>query len=337
MSTYINTEVVSNKLRNAAISLAEKSLLITSFHNTEQEEDLTEAPNCEGFGRIRHFKRDVGIDWPPNPLPIGPACKALNLPYTNTLRAQVFQTAVCNWRCWYCFVPFNLLAANPKYSAWVEPKTLIDLYLSQSEPPAIIDLSGGQPDLTPEWVPWMMTELRDRGIDQKVYLWSDDNLSSDFFWRYLSDTDLELISSYANYGRVCCFKGFNTESFTFNTKAHPELFEKQFELMGRLLRTGIDLYAYATFTTPSSKGIADDMKCFIDHLQTLDENLPLRTVPLEIQIFSPVKKRINDSTLEALQNQYLAIKAWKGEIESRYSQTDRDKDIAFVNLTTRRS
>jgi len=33
----------------------------------------------------------------------------------------------------------------------------------------MIDLSGGQPDLTPEWIPWMMECLSDKGLNKKVY------------------------------------------------------------------------------------------------------------------------------------------------------------------------
>lgn len=334
MSDYINTELLSNRLREAAINLKEKSLLITNFHETEQAHDFTEPPNCEGLGRIRHFQRNTGTGWPPNPLPIDPACKILNLPRIDVLRAQVFQNAVCNWRCWYCFVPYNLLAANLKYSNWVKPNHLIDLYLQQPDPPSIIDLSGGQPDLVPEWLPWMIIELQNHGIDQKVYLWSDDNLSNDYFWRFLSNKDRDLIASYTHYGRACCFKGFNAESFSFNTKASPDLFDRQFELMGKLLTLGIDVYAYVTFTTPSSVRIIEDVRRFVDRLQGLDKNLPLRTVPLEVQVFSPVKSRMNDSLAVALKNQYKVIEAWKNELDSRFSQVEQEQNIAFVQLSS---
>jgi len=332
MAIHINTEAWSARFRELSVDLNSKRLLITNFRNTEQEQDLTEPPNCSGFGRIRHFRRETSPCWPSNPLPIDPACKALNLPYTDILRAQVFQNAVCNWRCWYCFVPFNMLSANRKYSDWLSPTQLIDFYLQQADAPVVIDLTGGQPDLIPEWVPWMMTELRTREMDHEVYLWSDDNLSNDYFWQFLSEADRELIGSYAKYGRVCCFKGFNAESFAFNTKAEPLLFNQQFELMDRLLTVGIDLYAYVTFTTPSPKSIAEDMQRFVDHLQALDENLPLRTVPLEIRVFSPVTRRLDDTMREALKNQYLAVDAWQKELESRYSGEQRTQCIADVPL-----
>ena len=99
----------------------------------------------------------------------------------------------------------------------------------------MIDLTGGQPDLTPEWVPWMIQEIQSRNLDDTIYLWSDDNLSTDYFWRYLSDDDIELVCNERNYGRVCCFKGFDQESFTFNTLADESLFDRQFRSISEVL------------------------------------------------------------------------------------------------------
>lgn len=328
----INTDAISARYREQSVDLVARHLLVTNFRNTEQEKDFTEAANCQGFGRVRHFHRKTSEGWPTNPLPIDPACKALGIPSVDILRAQVFQNASCNWRCWYCFVPFDLLAANRKYSDWLSPAQLIDLYLEQPDPPKMIDLTGGQPDLVPEWVPWMMNEVRTRGLERNIYLWSDDNLSNDYFWRFLSDQERELIAEYNNYGRVCCFKGFNAESFAFNTLAEPMLFDRQFELMGRLLTVGMDLYAYATITTPSAKGIKDDIQHFMDRLQSLNEYLPLRTVPLEVEIFTPVQKRLDEIKKQALKNQWTAVEAWQRELECRFSSEDRARNIANVPL-----
>jgi uncharacterized Fe-S cluster-containing radical SAM superfamily protein len=328
----INTDAISARYREQSVDLGTGRLLVTNFHNTEQEEDFTEPANCNGFGRVRHFQRKTSEGWPENPLPIDPACKALGLQRVDMIRAQVFQNASCNWRCWYCFVPFDLLAANRKYSDWLSPAQLINLYLQQPDPPKMIDMTGGQPDLVPEWVPWMMDEVRVRGLESEIYLWSDDNLSNDYFWRFLSDEDREVIAKYSNYGRVCCFKGFNAESFAFNTLAEPALFDRQFELMGRLLTAGIDLYAYVTITTPSAEGIVEDMGRFIDRLQALDENLPLRTIPLEVEIFTPVQKRLDEVKRRALKNQWTAVEAWQKELERRFSSGDRARNVADVPL-----
>lgn len=330
--TLIDTDAVSARYRAVAVDTGRQRILVTNLSGSAQEPDLSEPPNCGGYGRVRHFQRKANSGWPSNPLPIDPACQALGLPSTDVLRAQVFQNAVCNWRCWYCFVPFNLLAANPKHSGWLSATELTDLYLGEENPAQMIDLTGGQPDLVPEWIPWMMAELRTRGREKDVYLWSDDNLSNDYFWRFLSDADRDLIRSYPSYGRVCCFKGFDAASFSFNTKAAPALFDRQFDLMRRFVMTGIDLYAYATFTTPSVHGLGNAMRVFVDRLQQIHPNLPLRTVPLRIEVFSPVRSRLNDDRGAALAYQDDVIASWGEELERRYSALERGRCMTDVSL-----
>src|SRR5580704_13703064 len=158
----IDTVNFSEHLRNRAVRVDSREILITRFDGSKEAEDFTLPSNCEGFGRIHHFKRSQGCDWPSNPLPIDPALKALCLPKRDTLEVQVFQNAVCSWRCWYCFVDFDLLSANPKHSEFKSAAELLDLYLKESNRPAIIDLSGGQPDLVPEWTVWMLEEIAAR-------------------------------------------------------------------------------------------------------------------------------------------------------------------------------
>ena len=208
------------------------------------------------------------------------------------------------------------------------------MHLEQPDPPQVIDLTGGQPDLTPEWVPWMLREIQSRKLDNRIYLWSDDNLSTDYFWRYLSDDDIELVRKGKNYGRVCCFKGFDAESFSFNTLADGSLFTQQFDLFRMFLELGIDVYAYVTLTSPTIDRISDRIKRFIDKLQRLHPNLPLRTVPLEIRVFTPVHRRIGPEAKKALEIQNTAVEAWNLEIEERYSLTERTSPITEVALGT---
>lgn len=328
----LDTDALSARYRLAAVDLDQRRLLITNFRGTDQEQDLTEPANCGGFGRVRHFRRATSAGWPENPLPIDPASRALGLCSEEVLRAQVFQNAVCNWRCWYCFVDFKLLAANRQYSDWLSAGKLVDLFLAEPNRPRMIDLTGGQPDLTPEWVPWMMAELTSRGLDREVYLWSDDNLSNDYFWRYLSEEQRELVASYPKYGRVCCFKGFDAESFSFNTRAAPALFDRQFDLMSRLVALGIDVYAYATFTGPTCDDISGSVRKFIDRLQEIDERLPLRTVPLEVRVFTPVKGRMDTAREAALVHQQIAIATWSEEITRRFTVDERSMNIVDVRL-----
>jgi uncharacterized Fe-S cluster-containing radical SAM superfamily protein len=328
----INTEKVSSHLREKAINTSSREILITRFTGSDQEMDLTEPTNCNGFGRIRHFKLESGAEWIKNPLPILPAAKALGVKPDSQIRAQVFQSSVCNWRCWYCFVDYKLLNGDGKHASFLTCDEMVDSYLNQENPPSMIDLTGGQPDLTPEWVPWMMETLKNKGLEDKIYLWSDDNLSNEFLWKYLSNDQIDLMSSYKMYSRVCCFKGVDERSFSLNTKAESKLFSNQFKLCKRLLEINLDLYCYITLTANTDTNFDIVVPKFIDAIQTIDEMLPLRIVPLKILEFTPVISRMNDGFANMLKGQFSAIKVWQSELKKRFSDEQLNLPITEIGL-----
>lgn len=326
----VDAERLAEVLRERSIRLDTQEILISRIEGSDQEGDLSEPPNCGGYGRLRHFDMGARSSWPANQLPIVPAAHRLGVGADAVSVAQVFQNASCNWRCWYCYVPFNLLAANPNHSRWLTPLALVDLYMDETFHARIIDCSGGQPDLVPEWIPWMMEALRLRGLQDSVYLWSDDNLSNDYFWRYLTRSQMETVVGYANYGRVGCFKGYNERSFNFNTKADGNLFFQQFALFKRLLMLGIDMYAYATFTAADADHLEADMVDFVDRLQDIHINLPLRVVPLRIEAFGVVRSRVGATQEIAMEVQEEAILCWNDVVTSRFTQAERQMPISDV-------
>jgi len=328
----IDTDSFSARLRERAVRLDSRELLVANFSGSGQEPDLTDPPNCGGVGRIRHFTRTTSDGWPENSLPIDPALAFLRRPHADSIRAQVFQNAACNWRCWYCYVPFNLLSANEKRGAWVTADALVHQFLAETNRPDMIDLTGGQPDLVPEWIVWTIEALERAGGAESIYVWSDDNLSNDYFFRYLSNDTQHRVVEHPGYGRVCCFKGFDEASFSFNTKAAPELFDRQFELFARLLATGMDLYAYATFTAPNTDTLPEAMTSFADRLQRISEALPLRLVPLEIAEYGPVVPRLHDEHRASMDVQQAAIGLWQSEIERRFTVAERRMPINEVEL-----
>jgi uncharacterized Fe-S cluster-containing radical SAM superfamily protein len=331
-SMKINTKEVSNRYRALAIDVLAKRLLITKYEGTLQERDLSRPINCGGFGRVHQFKFDQSDGWDPNPLPIVPARRALGLPQNTEIQAQVFQNAVCNWRCWYCYVPFSLLAANKKYSEWLTPKNLIDLYKEEAIRAPVIDLSGGQPDLIPEWVPWIMEELIEQGLESAVYLWSDDNLSTDFFWKFLSKKQIELVATYPRYGKVCCIKGYDAESFAFNTGADQSMFDQQFAFLRKLLSIRLNLFLYITLTSTSAVDLRGKIRGCLDRLQELNVNLPLRAVPLQVELYSPVYNRLDELKRASLKLQWSALDEWRRELTERFSSEQRSLSIDQVPL-----
>ncbi len=325
---FIDTPKFSSALRAKAIDTVGRRIRVTRFDGSQQAKDLSLPPNCGGFGRIHHFHRFQAEAWPPNPLPIDPALHALGLPRSDSLQAQVFQYAACSWRCWYCFVDFDLLSANPEHSEFKTVGDLLELYMQEEIRPALIDLSGGQPDLVPEWLLWFCDELRERKLEKEVYLWSDDNLSNDYLWEYLTPREVDRIRSFPNYGRVGCFKGFDERSFSYNTQADPKMFATQFRIMRRLVQSGLDVFGYATFTSDSDERVQKLMADFFDRLQSEVHPLfPLRTIPLRIHEFTPTRARMKGTHERSIQIQDIAVAAWSEELAKRFPLDLREKRI----------
>ncbi len=319
-------------LREKSLNIDGKMVRIANLMGSEQQKDLSEPPNCEGYGRIRHFKIHRYDDWSADPLPNLPAATALGRSPDDTLKAQVFQIAACNWNCWYCFVDADRKNADRANSKFFSAEQLIELMLQEESSPDVIDLSGGQPDIAPEWTLWMMEALIQRGLERDVFLWNDDNLSIDFFKRFLSENQISRMTEYPKYARVGCFKGFDPSSFSFNTSAPPERYDAQFDIFSSFLDFGFDMYAYVTFTSEQINDLQIRMNAFVDRLQKIHPNLPLRTVPLKIEAFSPTKLRMTDTRRRALQNQYDVHREWRCILESRFSERERLLPIDKVSL-----
>ena len=109
--SVIDTATYSQRLRDKTWHPQTRELLVARLKDSDQEADLSKPPNCGGLGRLRHFSRQTSPGWPDNPLPIEPAEHFLGRVLGDAAVAQVFQNLACNWRCWYCYVPFNLLGA----------------------------------------------------------------------------------------------------------------------------------------------------------------------------------------------------------------------------------
>ena len=308
--------------------------LLSSIGGSEQEKDLTLPANCNGFGRIHHFKRYIADDWLYDPLPIDPACLALNLPQTDLIQTQVFQIASCNVNCWYCFVPDDLKKSKPTMSQWFTTDEMLQLFIKEDLKPQVIDLSGGNPELVPEWIVQTMHSLERAGLSDSIYLWSDDTLTTDYTFRFLSENDLKYFSRYKNYGKVACFKGYDEASFSFNTGLPGYLYDQQFEMFKRYVSLGIDIYGYITLTSAVSEEsyISQQIECFMDRLQTIHELLPLRVIPLKISVFNPVQLKLNTVRKEALANQIVAVNAWKRELAKRFTIAQRATNIARIRL-----
>lgn len=206
-----------------------------------------------------------------------------------------------------------------RYARYFSPEEIVRILLREPSIPRVIRLSGGQPDLVPEWTPWMMQALIQAGLDKSTYLWVDDNLSGYYAWEFLSDEEWDLLLGYPNFGRIGTIKGFDPASFHYNTSAPPEHFYRQLDVLARWINTGVDQYAYVVFTYPDTRGLQDKIERLLDALQRIHPRLPLRVFPQVVMPFSPTVSRLFPDRERALANQYLVLEVWNQALEQRLS------------------
>jgi len=330
MKSISNIEAIRKKIVNTT----EHAVKITKLINTIEGADTNCNVNCNGFGRIRKYQQfQLFFD---NSRQRGKKLlRGLN-PETTCYTSQVFQIEGCNIRCWYCYVDDCALAACSEEAEWITVDDMLDLFFQNNTPPYIIDLSGGQPDLVPEWCFWIMQDIEKRGMKDNVFVWLDDNLTTvHLMENYLTVDEIIYMSSFPKHSRTCCFKGYDENSYTFNTRSSATSLDLQLKNFKKLFDYGFDLYAYVTLTGPRGNVTKDKLSYFMDELQKIHPFLPLRTIPLIIKNFNATSLRLNTTYKEALKEQYLAFEYWDTLLGNRFTFSERQipyEDIKMRNV-----
>jgi organic radical activating enzyme len=247
--------------------------------------------------------------------------------------AQVFQIAGCNMRCWYCFVDDSVLSVKSEYIEWITVENMVDMFVHEFPSIPILDLSGGQPDLVPEWCLWVMEEIEKRNLKNKVFIWVDDNLTTmDLMEKYLSKEQISYMANFPKHSRVCCFKGFDDVTYKFNIRNRHMHFAEQIDSFRKLYNYGFDIYTYITLTGPEGSADKGKMKNFIKILREININLPLRVIPLEIKEFAVTRGRMNLFFAKALEEQYQAYEFWCELMDEYYTNEEQDMPFEKVNI-----
>jgi len=206
------------------------------------------------------------------------------------------QLSGCTYSCNFCYVPPEINLSNPSFGKFFSPKEILDYFLSakskSNEPMNVIRITGGEPTIIPEIIVDIYSEIEKR--DLKLYVWIDTNLS---MTKYLENIegDLRSIMKKRNVGAVGCFKGFCKEDFSILTGAEPKFYEKQFEAAKLFLNWKTDFYVYLPALTYNDD-VEKKAKEFVQRLQELNKNLPLRVEMLIIKDYPGAVINIREKT-----------------------------------------
>ena len=284
--------------------------------------------NCDGYGRVRRFSSyDLLLSDDDEPKPLLRGLKPA-LHY----RTQVFQIAACNWRCWYCFVDDELLNGHQRAARFFNAGELFQLHLEDECPPNVIDLSGGQPDLVPEWTLWMLEQADALGLRGKRLFWIDDALSTNYLYDILSADQLKFIATFQGVSRACCLKGFSQASFEYNTGLPGNGLDKQLIILKKHVAIGFDVFVYVTFTDDPRDTVDRDIELFVGRLREIHPLLPLRVVPLRVHPFSGAIRRRPSAGI-AMQNQFSVYRRWKSILLSIYGKEALDAPYESISLS----
>lgn len=317
---YIDLDKLTPRLRGKIIDSRRKRILISRIGDSKQAKDASTI-NCEGFGRIRTLDTKGRDGWGKPCVRYRVGYNKLGISPSQAETCQIFQNAACNFRCWFCFVDDILLTGSERNARWFIAGQLVDRYLDLKNRPNILVLSGGQPDLTPEWAPWTLEELDQRSHGGKVFVWMDDNLSGFLSWELLSHSDWERMRR-PTFAKLCGLKGIDAQRFSENTSVHPRFYERQFEILSRFINERIEIYIELVLTSADDTDITLSMRKFVDRLSQVHPNLPLRVNPTQIRLYTPTRTRLNPNRLKALQNQYKFNQAWLEELQKRFTSSE---------------
>lgn len=287
--------------------------------------------NLNDYGRVRTFRRAKFTDWNSDPIPLDIYSNRFNVEDINSLDVQMIEVGICNLHCWWCYLPDIIRKINSKYMNWFSAKGLIDMLNKENSNCRCLYISGGNPELVPELVYEIMVELKSRNLDDKILLWSDDVLTTD----YLLNMDSEKIKymvNYKNYAKICCLKGFDEDSFSFNTLLDKKYFNEQLDRLKKYIELGFDVYSYIIFTCNNLENVSKKLDILIKKLQDISYNLPLRIIPIKIEEFSAVSSRLNVERKHSLDNQYTVLRMWNEKIKKYYSKEELNKNIASIKL-----
>lgn len=329
---------LANELRPRMVDLENKKVLLAVLAGTEQQRDLTESRFWEGVFRSKIYTKaeDMELD----PFRGEPACIAaekLTVPGERIVTPRECNAAFlgqingCNLNCWYCYVDRVANSADPQYGKFFSAEEYLIQFLIESRKNQnavnsdyrlnILRISGGEVFIVPEIIFWMVEAVERFKLEDHLYVWVDCNLvTGDFYWKYLTEGQRERIRNFKNLGVCVCHKGFDRRTFYETTGAAPKFFDEQIKLHRRLIDEGLDVYSYLYPVTSSTRDLRKRLAIFMDRLrQEVSVYAPLRMATPPIKVYGPTKKRLTPEREKALENQWLAMRIWKEELQKRYT------------------
>jgi uncharacterized Fe-S cluster-containing radical SAM superfamily protein len=256
-------------------------------------------------------------------------------------RLLTVQVGGCNFRCWYCYCDDALLKG--KNLAYLTPKELVDRFIqqrindySQGMQSNVLRISGGEPFLAPELILGCLKEIKRRGLDDRIFIWAETNLSP-----FLKESNssppivetwvnLDEFAGFRNFALHPCVHGTSPENLREITKVDSKWFDGLLEGFKTLIQRKIDIYP--TFSPNMCP--PRDVEGLFQKLSSIHEYLPLRFALIEYHLDYPsVFMRHEAQQHLTVYNKYLVIKKWNELLLKTYGLSYAEKPRQEIPLS----
>ncbi len=238
---------------------------------------------------------------------------------------------LCPNDCWHCYVPKELYENAECRSALLTAQEIVDKFLdqqsadkSQGKHSNVLRITGGEPFLLPKLILECLQYLREKGHENKVFLWTETNLEPFIgeegraFMDHGENLEiLRQLSSFRNLAVHPCFHGLNEEEFKVITgKDYRVTLDQQVNGLKRLVDASIDVFP----TFGSNVCDPSNIKEFFDKLREVHSNLPLRVALVEYKVdYEPVPKRLEEENRKPkLHSRFANLRIWNKLLLKQY-------------------
>jgi uncharacterized Fe-S cluster-containing radical SAM superfamily protein len=230
--------------------------------------------------------------------------KLMNRPLKEFTNAFIWQLKGCNIHCPWCYVDDVNKNGEKGNGEFFSIPEVVDLFQEERKKQILYTIrpSGGEPTLAVEQWLEILEEIKMRGLEKKVYVQGDTNLTTGHFLDFMEETGmieknfLEKISKFENFGVLCSFKGTDTESFLkaigmtkrdgFPNMAFKFLEEERWYTFSKFVKAGLDVYPFIYDANPET------IKQFMrEGAERFGNGFYLKTRIFGLKLYGPEKDR----------------------------------------------
>ncbi|CAL7960850.1 putative Fe-S oxidoreductase [Gammaproteobacteria bacterium] len=235
----------------------------------------------------------------------------------------IIQSAVCNFRCFYCYVDYSFLGGK---MVEVAADEVIKQFLQEREKALVngqqynvLRISGGEPMLIPDLTLICLRKIKELKLDDTVCVKTETNLSPLAKVNGLALAaewaDFEELSKYKNFIIHPTVHGISAKNLHNNCSVDPVVFDMVCEGLQTLIDYQLDFYpSFGANTT-----IPSDVQPFFNCLKKIHKNLPLRFAVRPFKFtYDAVCERKGRNSLTIMTNQNEVISKWDSLLQETY-------------------